>query len=266
MRRVTLTESLELSRLSFGTASMHHVRSRRDRQNLLAAAVDYGFTHFDTAPLYGYGLAESELGAFLRCGRSRVTVATKVGLYPPRRAGSGTVSVWARKAIGKVAPGYNRPVEDWSVRAATRSLEASLQRLRTDYIDLLLLHEPDPTKVDAEEFSTWIEAERARGRVLASGLAGPVEKLRPLLTHNRLASVLQVHDSLDRREADQLHLAGREAQLTYGYLSSRHNGETSANVSSILQAALARDQNRSILVSSRNVIHVAELARIAAGE
>ena len=84
MRRVTLQGTdINVSRLSFGTASLHHLPTSRRRQDLLAAAFDHGFTHFDAAPYYGFGIAERELGQFLKARRGRVTITTKVGLYPP---------------------------------------------------------------------------------------------------------------------------------------------------------------------------------------
>src|SRR3712207_7513257 len=50
----------------------------RSRQELLGSALDAGFTHFDTAPMYGEGMAERTLGQFLsRRLRQQVTLATK---------------------------------------------------------------------------------------------------------------------------------------------------------------------------------------------
>ena len=82
MRKPIDGTDIEVSRLGFGTSSLHHLLSRRDRRSLLLHAESVGITHFDTAPYYGYGLAERELGLALRDRRSRITVTTKVGLYP----------------------------------------------------------------------------------------------------------------------------------------------------------------------------------------
>src|SRR6266513_547691 len=99
MRHVSLPGTeINVSRLSFGTASLHHLRTSRRRQDLLAAAFDHGFTHFDTAPYYGFGIAEEELGRFLIGRRTEVTITTKVGLYPPADAYPNIASVWIRKA------------------------------------------------------------------------------------------------------------------------------------------------------------------------
>jgi len=49
---------LSVSRLSFGTATLHHHPTTAKRQAFLAAALDHGFTHFDTSPYYGFGMSE----------------------------------------------------------------------------------------------------------------------------------------------------------------------------------------------------------------
>src|SRR6516164_8859040 len=69
------------SRLAFGTSRLHYL-GKRDRQRLLAAAADLGFAHFDTAPAYGDGICEAELGKFIRGQRDRFVIATKYGIPP----------------------------------------------------------------------------------------------------------------------------------------------------------------------------------------
>ncbi len=91
------------------------------------AAFDTGITFFDTADIYGtpHGSSEELLGAALKGRRDDVIVATKFGMD---------------------MEGVNGP--DFSARGSrryiVRAVEASLRRLRTDYIDLYQLHTPDP--------------------------------------------------------------------------------------------------------------------------
>ena len=81
MQRIFLPGTdLQTSRLGFGTGSLHHAFRTRERQAILGAALDAGFTHFDTARMYGDGLAERELGRFLKGRRGRATLGTKFGL------------------------------------------------------------------------------------------------------------------------------------------------------------------------------------------
>lgn len=59
--------------------------TRTGRLRLLETAYDHGIHHFDTAPLYGQGLAESLLGSFARSRRDSLTITTKFGLLPRQR-------------------------------------------------------------------------------------------------------------------------------------------------------------------------------------
>ena len=265
MRRVLLRGTeIHVSRLSFGTASLHHLPAGRQRQNLLAAAFEHGFTHFDTSPYYGFGIAERELGRFLRGRRGGITVATKVGLYPPYGSRPSTISFWARKFVGAVVPAVSRPVVDWSITAAARSLEASLGRLSLEQIDLLLLHEPSSDAVQSELFLEWLRKERGRGRIRAWGLAGQAISMDAWLSINHpLGMVLQVRDSLDRKEADLVRGRGRDLQITYGYLSSSVTLPGASPATVVLEGALRRNARGSVLVSTRKLARVSELAAVA---
>ncbi len=265
MRRVTLQGTdINMSRLSFGTASLHHLPTIRRRQNLLSAAFDHGFTHFDTAPYYGFGIAEQELGRFLKGRRSRVTITTKVGLYPPGSLDPNTASVWVRKVVGKVVPAFSRPVVDWSIASASKSLDCSLRRLGTNYIDLLLLHEPVSGAVQSEVFLDWLKGEKGKGRIRAWGLAGQADHMDTWLFINHpLGMVLQVRDSLDRREADLVRDHGRDLQITYGYLSSSSILPGSLTTTEILERAMRRNTTGSILISTRQLRRLSGLAAAA---
>lgn len=252
---------LSVSRWSFGTGSLHHEFSARRRRRLLDAAADAGFSHFDTSPYYGYGLAETDLGRFARHRREQVTLATKVGLYPRGPAVAGALALWTRKAAERLA-GRGVPRVDWRVDQAERSLDDSLSRLQTDYVDLLFLHEPDPARIAADEVLRWLERERARGRIRAWGLAGPhVPGLDWVANHHPLASVLQVKDSLAHREADALLHAGRGLQFTYGYLAAaRAAGTTTIDESRLLAAILERNRGGSVVVATRRIERLVRFA------
>src|SRR5258708_7836414 len=82
--RITVGKTeLQISRLGLGTAPLGGLFERVPEEDAHAAikqAVDAGVSFFDTAPLYGYGLSESRLGAVLSgLPRDRFVVATKVG-------------------------------------------------------------------------------------------------------------------------------------------------------------------------------------------
>ncbi len=136
---------LAVSEVGFGAAQLGNLyRETSDEE--AAAAVDAawegGIRYFDTAPHYGLGLSERRLGAALR-GRPRdeLVISTKVGrlLVPtPERAAAGELD-----DDGFAVPADYRRAWDFSRDGVLRSLEASLDRLGMDRVDIVYLHDPD---------------------------------------------------------------------------------------------------------------------------
>lgn len=255
---VIVNTDVRVSRLSLGTGSMHHIFSAQQRQRLLNAAAVAGISHFDTAPYYGYGLAETDLGIFLQGRRGAFTVTTKVGLYSYGKASHYALEVWARKATGKIYPKLSAPEVDWHVKRAAKSLNGSLKRLKTDYVDFMFLHEPDINVINADEFLRWLETESASGKVRYWGLAGEPALIKPWLSSNHsLAAVLQTRDDLLTKQANFILESGRLLQFTYGYLSSIKADESADD---IIREALLRNTQGSVVVSTRHPDRITELA------
>lgn len=265
MRRTVLPGTdITVSRLALGTGSLHRLARSANRQRVLAAAADLGISHFDTSPYYGYGLAEWELGAFAQGQRRAITIATKCGLYPFGPVIRSTSAMWLRKIGGKVWPALSLPQIDWSVTRAEQSLTDSLKRLRTDYVDFLFLHEPDYRQLHADELQRWLDAERARGRVRHTGLAGLADVLHTWPQLHPLAGVIQTRDSLDGREADFVTRQGGKLQFTYGYLSSNARRAAPLPARSVMQAAAERNAEGAIVMSTIRPDRLAELTEVFA--
>jgi D-threo-aldose 1-dehydrogenase len=104
----------------------------------IGAAYGAGVRYFDTAPLYGHGRSEVRLGAGLaNYRRDAIVISTKVGYALEPRA----PDQMPRSAF--VDPLPFAPVFNYSREAILRSFEGSLERLKTDRIDVLLIHDPD---------------------------------------------------------------------------------------------------------------------------
>ncbi|KAB7769061.1 aldo/keto reductase [Xanthomonas sp. LMG 12461] len=129
---------VQLSTLGFGAAPIGNLYAEVDDAVALAAVADAyaaGIRHFDTAPYYGYGLSEQRLGQGLRgLPRASYTLSTKVGrcVYDDAAAAPG------REGF---AVAGRRAEFDYSRDGVLRAFESSLQRLGTDHIDVLLLHD-----------------------------------------------------------------------------------------------------------------------------
>jgi D-threo-aldose 1-dehydrogenase len=125
--------------LGFGAAplgNLYRPMSDADARDTALAALEGGFTHFDTAPYYGFGLSERRVGDAVR-GRESIVVSTKVGrlLEPdPTIQGSGC-------RHGFYSPMPFEPVFDYSFDGVMASWEASRQRLGLARIDILYVHD-----------------------------------------------------------------------------------------------------------------------------
>jgi D-threo-aldose 1-dehydrogenase len=133
---------VEVSALSFGAApigNLYRATSDADARAALDAAWEGGMRYFDTAPHYGLGLSERRLGEALRDRpRAEFTVSTKVGrLLVADPAGADR-----RDSVFDV-PADLRRVWDFSRDGVRRCIDASLQRLGLDRVDIVYLHDPD---------------------------------------------------------------------------------------------------------------------------
>ena len=167
-----------MSRLVLGTARLHHLPSPSSRSRLLHEALACGLRAFDVAPAYGNGLSEVELGRALQGMRASAAIHTKVGIpirIYPTLAGYGFPLYRLLDIMGgSHARSYRS--RDFTAKTILDSVEHSLRRLRTDYVDTLFLHEPLQPLLPAEveEIRGCVARLKQEGKVRAFGVAGPV--------------------------------------------------------------------------------------------
>ncbi|WP_106401207.1 aldo/keto reductase [Actinocorallia populi] len=172
MKRPFLGRSrARVTELSFGAAAIGNLFSPvtdLDATEAVHIAWEAGIRSFDTAPHYGLGLSERRLGEALRARpRETYTVSTKVGrLLEPVPEPSGD-----DLADGFAVPATHRRVWDFSADGVRRSLEASLERLGLDRVDIVYLHDPDEHAEQAlTEAYPALERLRDEGVVDAIGI------------------------------------------------------------------------------------------------
>ncbi len=131
---------------------------------VVEAAWQSGIRFFDTAPLYGQGLAEKRLGEVLRSKpRDEFILATKVGRLLRADAPPDPTQSY------KGAPPLN-PVFDFSYDGVMRSVEESLERLGLDHVDVLHIHDPDDHYEEALSGAyRALDQLRAEGTIKAVG-------------------------------------------------------------------------------------------------
>ncbi|MDV9174787.1 aldo/keto reductase [Streptomyces sp. W16] len=161
---------VEVSGLAFGGAAIANLYSEvSDAQahRAVNAAWQQGIRYFDTAPHYGLGLSERRLGGALRAHpRASYAISTKVG----RRLEPVETVTGDDLANGFAVPATSRRVWDFTADGIRRTLDASLERLGLDHIDVVYLHDPDDHAEQAfREGYPALEKLRAEGVVGAVG-------------------------------------------------------------------------------------------------
>jgi L-galactose dehydrogenase len=110
---------MEISIIGYGASPLGNVFGETDEAEGLRAvhyAIDHGINYFDVAPMYGVTLAETRLGKALKGRRDKIFLATKCCRYD----------------IDKL---------DFSTKRVLESIDESLQRLQTDYVDVYQVHD-----------------------------------------------------------------------------------------------------------------------------
>jgi len=143
---------LEVSKLGYGGSPLGDEFGAADPaegERAVHCAIDLGINYFDVAPYYGRTLAETRLGAALQGRRDNVILATKCGRYDVN--------------------GF-----DFSAARIRRSIDESLARLRTDYLDVFLAHDIEfvSEKQIVEEAIPTMRAIQREGKARFIGITG----------------------------------------------------------------------------------------------
>src|SRR5690606_33436150 len=210
--RLLGSTGLEVSTLSFGASSLGSVfRETDDREGIrtMHAALDAGINLIDVSPYYGATKAETVLGeAISQTSRDRFYLSTKAGRY-----GIDTF--------------------DYSRATIISSLEESLRRLKTDYVDFLFLHDIEFVQPDIiiEEAIPALNSLKEQGKIRFSGICGlPLALFEHMLPKVQVDAIISYcHYSLNDHSLLKLlpllekHQVGliNASPLSMGLLSTR---------------------------------------------
>jgi len=213
---------LRVAEFGFGCARIGGV-FQGDPQSfvrLLAVARDGGINFFDTADMYSQGESEALLGRVFGKRRSEVIITTKAGYcLPGRRKLAGRLKPILRpiiKALGirrdrlpSVARGTI--AQDFSPGYLTRALEASLRRLRTDYVDLFQLHSPPAEVVERGEWEPALDDLKRAGKLRYYGISCDTpEAARAALRFPNVSSLQFAFNLLEPGALDTILPSARE--------------------------------------------------------
>ena len=252
MQTRTLGKDLTVSAIGLGCMGMSHAygapADKKEMTELLAQAVDMGYTFFDTAEVYGTPENphdnEELVGAALKPYRDKIVLATKFGIH-----------------FDMSSPAVNKPlVPDSRPEVIRASVEASLKRLNTDHIDLYYQHRLDP-KVPIEEVARVMADLIREGKITHWGLSeANAETIRrahavcPVTAiQNRYSMMARWYEELFPL-LEELHIGYVAfSPLANGFLSGRYDKNTRFEAGTDYRSVMPQfqpegiDQNRALL-------------------
>lgn len=218
--------SIQISELGFGCAAVSGRVSRKDSLMALNAAYDAGITFYDTARSYGYGDSERVVGEFLQGRREKVVLCTKFGIMP------AAVNRWKQKlkpmaqvairAFPSLRAVAQKQVEDqfasnqFTPEILRVSLETSLRELKTEYVDILLLHAAPASVLQQNDLLDAMDRLVQSGKVRIAGISADVpviekyfaERPKPLTTAQFALNLSNFNFATEARRNDDLLLVG----------------------------------------------------------
>lgn len=231
MQTVTLTGTpVTTTVLGYGCSALLGEKTRDEAKALLQAAFDSGVRHFDVARVYGYGDAERIVGEWIqeRGIRKEVTITTKFGLQPAQSVAKAQglisfvrslmrMSPWIRKLVRRRV--YNVVEKGtFDVPTARASLQTSLEALRTDRLDIYLLHECEATDCQPELLE-FLNESVVQNKVTCFGHgANSRRSLDICRTAPDFARIAQFEDTLLNKPShlQQVKSIGERACITHG--------------------------------------------------
>ena len=224
--------------VGFGCASLFRLPRAVDRRLVLESAYDAGIRHFDVAPIYGLGLAEAELAAFLSRRRDRCTVTTKFGIDVTRLGKTaGRIQRPVRTALrrsqtlrAELKQSGQNPTAGWvgkllyssngyTSNSAELSLDRSLKALETDYIDVFLLHDPSgDISGQSQDLVDFLDSQINAGKIRSWGVATDTRKQSgPVSILAQQGKVVQLRDDI-LEDLPTTEEKWRNARITFGIM------------------------------------------------
>jgi aryl-alcohol dehydrogenase-like predicted oxidoreductase len=168
--------------------------SDADAGRILNAVLDGGINFVDTAP--DYGLSEERIGKSISGRRDEYFLASKCGCNIPRDAGPD-------------APGHL-----WTRDQLMHNIELSLQRMKTDVIDIWQLHNPSVAEVEAGELVAAMEEVKQQGKVRHVSISSTIPSIREYITQGWFESYQIPYSALHRGEENSITAAAQSGAGT----------------------------------------------------
>lgn len=222
MRRVELVPGIESSVIGFGCAPIMGAVGAHAAKKAIHLALDCGINHFDTAPSYGFGQGEGFLGKELLGIRDEVVVTTKFGIVAtPMARVLGPAKPCLRFARSLMRRGHRRKQAQPSLAKSPlgsrfhkripfssdgmrKSVDSSLRRLRTDYIDYLCLHEPFGLDSTQQALVSTAADLKRQGKIRGFGVSAFSYHLDMHEAYLPQFDYLQVNPDMNSRQSERI--------------------------------------------------------------
>lgn len=212
---------LEVSKIALGTwaiggGSWWGTNDDNESIKTIRTAVDKGINLVDTAPVYGFGHSEEVVGKAIKPVRNQVVLSTKCGLMFDRTVGSYYFS----------RDGFD-VYKNLTKQAIIDSVDQSLKRLGTDYIDILFTHwqSVEPFIVPIEETMEALMALKKAGKIRAIGGSNmSAWHIEEYIRYGELDIIQEKYSLIDRRIEKEILPAAEKYGVTFQAYSPLEQG------------------------------------------
>ncbi|MBE6022091.1 MAG: aldo/keto reductase [Cellulosilyticum sp.] len=212
---------IEVSKIALGTWAIGGGSWWGDNDDLesirtIHAALDLGINLVDTAPVYGMGHSEEVVGKAIANRRNKVILSTKCGLMFDRREGSYYFSRDGKEVYKNLSKG-----------AIMDSVEQSLRRLHTDYIDILYTHwqSVEPYIVPVEETMDALMTLKKQGKIRAIGGSNMSPwHIEEYLKYGQLDIIQEKYSLIDKRIEQEILPCSNKHKITFQAYSPLEQG------------------------------------------
>lgn len=212
---------LEVSKIAMGSwaiggGSWWGNNDDKESIRTIQMAVDEGINLIDTAPVYGFGHSEEVVGEAIKPMRSKVILSTKCGLMFDRTEGSYYFS----------RDGFN-VYKNLSKLAIKDSVEQSLRRLKTDYIDILFTHwqAVEPFLTPVQETMEALNELKKEGKIRAIGGSNmSVAHIEEYMKYGQLDIIQEKYSLVDKRVEKEILPVAKKYGITFQAYSPLEQG------------------------------------------
>ena len=184
------SSNLSTTKLGFGCAPVMGRVGKKKSLYAMDMSYELGVRHFDVARSYGYGEAEGVLGQFIKQKREKLTITTKFGINPPENQKLFSIIKPVARVMLEKFPSLRSKIPDkvepmitsglFSKENAKRSLDNSLRALKTDYVDLFMLHDCNSKNDFSDDLLTFMELLIQEGKIKDWGIATDLKTIGEL--------------------------------------------------------------------------------------